>query len=279
MNATTESTVEAGFEVGESPALELHNVAGRVTVRVHDPRTIELRAVLRGSERAIAHTRVRHEQQGDRVMVRTERNDTGGILETISGDSLATVEYDLRVPRGCTLDIHTVSGAIDAEGTDAPAALRTVSGGIALRDAVGEITLESVSGGIEAERLAGRLIATSVSGGVTVRNSSLRPFTLNTVSGGMVVETPLAGGERYEVSTVSGSARVDLPADSGVTLQLNTVSGSLHCAPAAHRSGGPGHRVLSATVGDGASRLDMRSVSGSLTVTTDSIQQEESAWT
>lgn len=279
MNTTTETSVDAAYEVGESPALELHNVAGRVTVRVHDLRTIELRAVLRGSERAIAHTRVRHEQHGDRVIVRTERNGTGGILETIRGDSLATVEYDLRVPRGCALDIHTVSGSIDAEGTEASVALRTVSGGIALRDAVGEIALESVSGEIKAERLAGRLVATSVSGGVTVRDSSLRPFTLNTVSGGMVVETPLAGGERYEVSTVSGSARVDLPTDSGVTLQLNTVSGSLHCATAAHRTGGPGHRELSATIGDGASRLEMRSVSGSLTVSTDSSHQEESAWT
>jgi putative adhesin len=268
MSTATETTVDARFDVGEGAALELHNVAGRVTVRVHDERALVMQAKLHGPDSAVENTRIEREQSGDRVVIRTEQQREGGLSGLLHRNSLAAVDYDLAVPAGCLLEVHTVSADVDVRGTVANAALYTVSGSIDLTNARGDIRLHSVSGRITASELEGELNVNSTSGHVAVRNSRLRRFALHTVSGNMTIETPLTAGESYSVSTVSGNLRLSVPSGTGADVRLSTISGSIESTGSFHSSGGPGHRSVHGTIGDGGAQLSMNSVSGSLSLQT-----------
>src|SRR5207302_325392 len=129
MSTATETLVQGRFGVGAGAELEVHNVAGRVTVRTHDETTITMRAVLRGSTSAIENTRIEQEQHDNRVVIRTQQVHEGGVLGVVGivrGGSLASVDYDLNVPRGCALTVHTVSAAVDVQGTGGRAKLQSV---------------------------------------------------------------------------------------------------------------------------------------------------------
>jgi hypothetical protein len=276
MSTATGTAVEARFEVGEGAELELHNVAGRVTVRTHDENSITMRAMLHGSDRAVENTEIEQEQTGNRVVIRTKQMHRDGILGHVRGGSMAAVDYDLNVPRGCLLDIHTVSGDVDVQGTGSKAELHSVSGSLDLTDAQGVIELHSVSGDITASNLEGELNANSTSGRVRVSDSALRRFSLHTVSGDMTISTPLSTGESYSVSTVSGSLRLTVPPGTGADVHLSTVSGRIDGTGSVQASGGAGHRSWSGTVGGGGAHLTMNSVSGSLSLLTfDSAQGDE----
>jgi hypothetical protein len=264
MTTATENIVDARFELDGAGELEVHNVAGRITVRAGDPGVITVHAVLHGTDAAIENTRIDSHQHGDRVVVRTEKRNEQGWIDELRHGSMASVDYDLTVPRGCTLELHGVSANLDASGTGADADLHAISGSVRLEDAAGRIAINTVSGSITASRLNGTLKAGSTSGHITVRESELAPFSLNTVSGGMTIETSLAPDESYSVSTVSGSLDLTVPEGTGITARLSSVSGSVHSDIPGQTSRGPGHSSWSGSAGDGRAHLTMHSVSGSL---------------
>jgi hypothetical protein len=265
MTAGTERLVEARFDLAGRGTLEVHTVSGRVRVRQGEDGEIVMRAVLHGRDEEIDSTRIEYQQEGDHVSIRTESEHRGsGFLGRRHSGSIAAVYYDLTAPRGCVLEVHTVSAEIDVEGTGADATPDTVSGGVALVDAAGVISLRTVSGSISASGLEGELKAHSTSGHVTVRDSVLRRFSLDTVSGGMTIGTPLTAGEEYSVSTVSGSLTLTVPPDTSVDARLDSVSGSVSSDLPGDVRNGPGRRSWSGTVGDDGAHLTMHSVSGSL---------------
>jgi DUF4097 and DUF4098 domain-containing protein YvlB len=267
MTTAVEQIVEATFEVSEGAELELQNVAGHVTIRTHTEPVISMRARKHGDEGAVANTRIDTDQEGNRVVIQTRQQDAA-VSDTVRGNSLSAVDYDVRVPRGCSLNLNTVSAGIDVEGTEGAARLGSVSGNLNLRGAQGEISLSSVSGSITAFALQGGLDASSTSGEVSVLDSKLRQFTLSTVSGSMSVDTPLTPGETYRISTVSGNLKLRVPPGTGASLQLSSISGSVRGEGTFHESSGPGRRNWSGTIGDGGAWIDMSSVSGSMTILT-----------
>jgi hypothetical protein len=268
MTTAIEEIVEARFDVSEGAELELHNVAGRITIRAHSEPAIAMRARKHGDEHSVANTRIETDQLGKQVVIRTTQQNDIPISDRDRGNSLCAVDYDLLVPRGCSFDIDSVSAGIDVEGTDGSARLNSVSGELHLRGARGDISLKSVSGSITAFGLEGELAASSTSGEVSVLDSNLRRFTLNTVSGYMTVDTPLTAGESYRITTVSGNLTLRVPAETGAKVSLSSVSGSIRADGAIRETSGPGRRSWSGTIGDGGADLSMNSVSGSMTIVT-----------
>jgi hypothetical protein len=266
MPTATETTVDQTFALTGPGTLELHAVSGRVRVRPGEDNSIVLHAVLTGSQRAIENTEIEYGQTGDRVTVRTVQRRQGLVDTFLHGGSLASVAYDMVVPRGCALDLYSVSAGIDAEGVAGEATLHSVSGAVHLVDAQGSIDLHSVSGAVDAARVAGVLRADSTSGSVVVRDARLDSFTVHTVSGSMNVDTPLLPERTYDVSTVSGSLTLTVPADTTVKARLHSISGAIHSDLPGTASHGPARHDWSTEGGDGAAHLTMNSVSGSLTL-------------
>ncbi len=263
MNETTiDTTIQQSFEVGTEPRLSVRNVAGRIEVRAGEHGTIDLHAVKHGRPEAMENTRVEMEQHGDQLSVVTQPVDTafaGG------RHSLCAVDYTITVPTGCEVEVHAVSAEVRVRDTQAPVLLETVSGAIEVFGVTGECRVKTVSGSATIGEIAGALHGQSVSGDLEINRATLQSFDLQTVSGDIIVDTPLSTGQRYRAHTVSGDLRLRVPGDTGATIWLKTVSGSLRSSLPAQIQHAD-RRHWQGTINGGGAEVEMDSVSGDLTI-------------
>jgi hypothetical protein len=138
------------------------------------------------------------------------------------------VDFDITVPHGVVVDAGTVNGSVDV-----------VNDGIA-----------------EAE---------TVNGNVRVEGRDVR--RARTVNGSVRVRVLDAGRGTLSAKTVNGSIDVSLPAGTGVELDARTLTGEITAdgATVRHPQYGPGARA-NATLGDGARRVSLETVNGSITL-------------
>ena len=120
------------------------------------------------------------------------------------------------------------------------AKIDTVSGSVQLGGTADEVGIDSVSGGATVTADCGKLDFSAVSGGLTARLQRIC---------------------EVEADTTSGDVALSLPAaEYGFTLDYDTVSGKLELG--FNADGGDGRW----TYGSGVNRLEISTVSGSLTV-------------
>jgi hypothetical protein len=98
-----------------------------------------------------------------------------------------------------------------------------------------------------------------------LRSSHLRRFNLNTVSGDILLETPLATGEHYLAKTISGDLQISVPPDTGATVQMKSVSGDVHSDLPAEIIKSS-RRNWQGRIGGGGANVEMSSVSGDLRI-------------
>ena len=152
---------------GQPLVVIVKNITGSMRVTGHDRDRVELHATetVRGDlqadiDRARAELGLRTESEPGRVAFRVRRLGTNG--EAIEdGDCDCrnrwnedyTVEYDieLRVPRGATLDLATVTdGDVTTEGVSGDFTVANVNGGVRLTGLVGSGSVHTVNGDVEA---------------------------------------------------------------------------------------------------------------------------------
>ena len=138
------------------------------------------------------------------------------------------VDFDVTVPHGIVLDANTVNGSVDAVND-------------------------------------GPTDASSVNGTVRVEGRDVR--SAQTVNGSVIVRIRNRARGTLEARTVNGAIEVSLPAGSGVDLEAKTLTGEINAdgVSVERPRFGPGSRA-SATIGDGARRLRLETVNGSITV-------------
>jgi len=138
------------------------------------------------------------------------------------------VDFDITVPHGITLDAKSVNGAVDAIN-DGPTDASSVNGSV---------------------RVEGRDVrrAASVNGSVEVHVLDRMRGTLS-------------------AKTVNGSIDVSLAPGSGVTLEARTLTGGISAdgITVNRPRYGPGASA-SGTVGDGALRVEAKTINGSITL-------------
>jgi len=212
--------------------LTIRNLNGGVRVRTGDRLSIHAtKHADRGDPNAV-QIHVETRSNGVVVCTRYPPNaslgcDQPDVRDSDRDDNDTVVDFDVTIPRGAALRAATVDGSIDA-ATD------------------GSIDARSVNGSVRAEGDVHE--ATAVNGSVTVK-----------IRG--------RGRGVLDARTVSGSIDVALPPGTGYDLHATTVSGSIN-APGItveRPRYGPGSRA-DGTAGDGARRIDAKSVSGSITI-------------
>jgi DUF4097 and DUF4098 domain-containing protein YvlB len=206
-----------------------------------------------------------------------------------SGRDRDGTQITVRVPRGGTVEMDTVSANQEVRGVDGgvrleavsgdinagklggEADLSTVSGNITLADAGGEIRLESVSGDVEARVNAGRLDVESVSGHVDVDNAAaLERLEGSTISGNLEVRTKLAPNAEVSLESVSGDLELVLLGDIDARFNLETgpggniENGLTDQSPKRERY--VGSESLAMRVGQGGADVDVSVVSGTITI-------------
>jgi DUF4097 and DUF4098 domain-containing protein YvlB len=141
------------------------------------------------------NTTIDYSQSGNRVSVQTRNLRAGDRGMMISfGQSLCSVEYDIEVPRDCSIRAKSVSADVSIEGVRAPLTAQTVSGNLSVAGITGECSLTTVSGNLVGRNIVGELTLRTTSGDARVTSSRVQRFNVNTVSGDCDIETPLTRG-------------------------------------------------------------------------------------
>jgi hypothetical protein len=265
-----EETVEKTFVVDGMPRLRVRNVSGETNIRAGDAgqvRVVARKRVKGGSadraKRLLENVEVRIEQRGNDIFVEPHLYEQErSWLEMFRGKRFR-VDFDITVPRECAVDAQTVSGDMEVRGTRGPMRVESVSGDVSIADAQGPMRVKSVSGDVEITDYVGAVEGSAVSGDVSIRGR-VRSCELHTVSGDISVDLDPDPGRESRLKTISGDVEIGLIAVS-CTCDYHTASGDLECeAPAKIIREGRKDRMV--IIGEGAGRLNVKTVSGDLTI-------------
>lgn len=184
-------------------------------------------------------------------------------------------------------EIASVNGRIDASNLSERVELSTVNGSILSSGNSGRLELNSVNGEIEDTGSSGRVAYSTVNGDLNIA-SSASEVEIDTVNGDAVLQ--LQGTQTLTLETVNGDFDVTLTGTSSPQIQGDSVSGDLafvldagldarvslqthsgdidnglsDAQPEGERFGP--RESLHFTVGQGSGEIELRSISGSLSL-------------
>ena len=266
-----DQTIEKMFTVDGMPRLRVQNVSGETAVRVGESgqvRVVARKRVKGGSadraKRLLENVEVRIEQKGNDIFVEPHLYEQERSWLDLFRGKRFRVDFEITVPRETAVNAQTVSGDLDLNGTRGPARLESVSGDVNIEDVQGPMRIKSVSGDVQVTDYVGSLEGSSVSGDVDIRGR-VHACELHTVSGDISIDLePEVGGRETRLKTISGDVEVGLLTSSCIC-DFHTASGDLDCEVPA-RVMREGRKDRTVVVGDGRSRLTVKTVSGDLTI-------------
>ena len=211
--------------------LTIRDINGEVRVRTGD--RLAIRATKHAERSDPNEVAIKVENRADGIVVcvryppEANRGCEDGRSSHDANRSDTAVDFDVTVPHGVTVNAATVNGSVDVTN-DGITEARTVNGSV---------------------RAEGRDVrsARTVNGSVHVRI--------------------LDGRGSLTAHTVNGSIDVSLPHGTGVELSAHTLTGGINAegVDVQRPRYGPGARA-NATIGDGARKLALETVNGSITV-------------
>jgi hypothetical protein len=268
-----DQTVEKTFTVDGMPRLRVQNVSGETAIRVGEPgqvRVVARKRVKGGSadraKRLLENVEVRIEQKGNDIFVEPHLYEQERSWLDLFRGKRFRVDFEITVPRETAVNAQTVSGDLDLHGTRGPARVESVSGDVNIEDVQGPMRIKSVSGDVQCTDYVGSVEGSSVSGDVDIRGR-VHACELHTVSGDISVDLePEVGGRESRLKTISGDVEVGLITSSCIC-EYHTASGDLEVEAHA-RIMREGRKDRTVIIGDGRSRLLVKTVSGDLTIET-----------
>jgi DUF4097 and DUF4098 domain-containing protein YvlB len=266
-----DQTIEKTFTVDGMPRLRVQNVSGETAIRVGESgqvRVVARKRVKGGSadraKRLLENVEVRIEQRGNDIFVEPHLYEQERTWLDLFRGKRFRVDFEITVPRETAVNAQTVSGDLDLNGTRGPARVESVSGDVNIENVQGPMRIKSVSGDVQVTDYVGSLEGSSVSGDVDIRGR-VHSCELHTVSGDISIDLdPEVGGRETRIKTISGDVEVGLLTSSCVC-DFHTASGDLDCEVPA-RIMREGRKDRTVVVGDGSSRLTVKTVSGDLTI-------------
>ncbi len=218
----SDETLEQVFAVSSPARLVLGNIRGSVDIRPGEAGQIHVSVVKHADSGNADQTEVYMGQDADGTVRVETRYREGGFLMFLRRP--CRVDYSVRLPAACTLDVSGVSDTALVEGVQGDIRVVSVSGDLTLRDLSGALKLRSVSGRVSGERLAGALEVETVSGSISLSACQIAALNASTVSGSVVMESPLGEGP-YRFKSVSGPVRLIVPAGTACTVRSSSMSG------------------------------------------------------
>ena len=272
--------VSRKIKLARNGSMSVSNISGDIIVTAGSGDEVSIEAVKhwRGDRGQLEDVRIDINEAPSRVDVRTNY---------LGRNSHVSVDYTITVPTSASVELHSVSGDVEAVSGDITASgttrletAKSVSGNVTLTDAGsdGDITIGSVSGNLRARGLKSRGVEVStVSGDVTLTNISRERLGAKSLSGGVEYDGSLARSGRYNLNSHSGSVRLILANPTGFELDANTFSGSIHSEvpltiggnldrTSDDRRHGMSNRRIHATFGDSSAVITIRTFSGDITI-------------
>jgi len=256
----------------KSVGLDLSRVGDRITVRAVGQRQFWAVARLNLSISVPRGVNVEVKSASGDVDVRDIEG--GAEVTTASGDVVvghanrakaSTASGDISIAETRSAEANTASGDVKLQGIRGPAKCRAVSGDVTLEHVEGEVQISAVSSDVSARSIDESFSATTVSGSIELQEYYGAETSIKSTSGDVEasLSTPLTG--TFAARTISGDITVAIPGNSDCTVDLSSTSGDIE-TELELRNASRSRRQLSGDLGAGRGRLELHSVSGSLTV-------------
>lgn len=257
----SQELIEQTFTVTGPARLVISNVRGSVVVRPGEAGVISIQAARRSDTGS--HTDVRLSQDADGT-VRAEARHNEGTLGFMNFSKPCKVDFTASVPAEVDLTVSVVNSSLDVAGLSGNFDLNGVSGDIKLSELSGPLKINTVSGDVTAAQLSGALNLESVSGDVRLDESGLSSAKVRTVSGDVLLQTPLGEGP-YHFNSVSGDVRLVTLPDTHCTAELSTISGKI-VTSLAQTTNQQRNRSQTLEIQGGGVHVYLNSVSGDLII-------------
>jgi hypothetical protein len=220
------------YKVSPGGRLELINVNGRITAEASDGDAIELRAERtakatsdEAAKDLLNRIEMREEAGPDRVRVEVRP-------PRMSGPAGHEFQWTVKVPRGVSVDLRTVNGAVHML------------------------------------RLEGDLRARTTNGGV--KGTALMPTSLDAAvtNGGVEIELASAvSSGTFELEAVNGGVSIGIPEDSKADISGRCVNGGISTAGLPLETvGEKTRRRLDAKLNGGGARISLETVNGGVRI-------------
>ena len=217
--------------------ISLSNINGGVRISAWDRSEVKVDAVKRAyTPERLQEARIEVDAGASYVRIETKYPE-GNLTWRRNGDDdrrdiPASVEYTLTVPRGASLDeVSLINGSLNIEGLAGSVRASSINGRVTARGLTGTVNLSVVNGGLDA--------------------------TLDHLNESGTVS----------LSAVNGSLVATLPSDANATLRASTVQGAItNDFKLPVREGEYVRRDLEGRLGQGAARVHLSNVNGSISI-------------
>ena len=263
--------ITRSFPVSGPARLTLRNVDGSIDIAAGEANEISVHAV-KHPGRGANQTEIEITQAPDgevSVITHYLEDVIARLFHPLHGGP-ARVDYTVRLPKNCEVDVAFVSGQARLQNLAGGLKIRSVSGRIELQDLAGRAEINTVSGPVSAARVQfdGGVMLETVSGDVVFREASVPAIAAHSVSALVRLETALGAGP-YEFRGVSGDVWLVAPSLAGCQVDLHALSGRLHTnAPARRQRLDSGHTQADFGAGGDGPRVRVNTVSGDLHLVT-----------
>ena len=200
-------TVDRTISIGTNGTLKLRHFSGDVRITGTSGGDLVVHAVRRADKERLANIKLDISTSGSSVTI--ESNKRTDEWNDRKNNNVVETDFDIKVPYGTALDLHSFSGRLEVTG---------------------------VAARIDAETFSGNVI-------LTVPEGKLSELSVETFSGNIQARMPASAGGRLEFDSFSGDLDSDLPiamrstrrrnisgeigGGTGPTLRFKTFSGDL----------------------------------------------------
>lgn len=215
--AAAQTQQEKRFSCGPKPTVSIVNEHGPIAVHPGTGNQVIVRYVLHSDK-----VEVDTNQGGDRISVESH------LLQGATGDA-AQVDYEILVPAGAVLSIHSNSGTLSAEhltgdvsveGAETPVDLRGMSDGhIRVRTLSGNILLADIR--------QVHVVANTISGDITMQNVDGPLVEVSSNNGKIHYDGDFGGMGTYKLNSHSGDIDASLPATASFDVTATSVKGEV----------------------------------------------------
>jgi DUF4097 and DUF4098 domain-containing protein YvlB len=254
----TESRKEYRFTVGAHPNISVDTQIGDISVKPGNANQVIVTAIVKSD-----NVEVDQKQTGNRIDIASH------VLQG-AGQQTGHIDYELLIPAGATLSLHSVTGTLSVErlqgditleGADAEVNVRNFENGhVHVQTMRGPVTLTDVRNGhVEISSISGDVNLKSVTGPLVQANSG---------SGKIVYDGDFGSGGDYKFTTHTGDILALAPADVSADFRAHSVVGQVtnDFPLQAHHSrfSVEAGRSFFGTAGKAASEVVLRSFSGKI---------------
>lgn len=252
-------TVGDGVVPGSVNQLDIHWIAGSVTIRPYDGKQVKL------EETGVQNDdgRLRYRVENGKLTVQYQKSGwTFGFWNKTGKKDLVVSVPSEMAKNLITVEISSVSAEATVKDivVERKVKMEAVSGGLTLENVTaGACELENVSGKTELENVSIEELEIETVSGYVYGNGAIGSLDCEGVSANVKITTR-ERLKRMKVETVSGDVEVCIPENDGFTVKIQKVSGGFTSDFAVKAAG------KTYTYGDGSADYSMETVSGNLRI-------------